>query len=102
MPDMAELWAHVAPYQPIVLTGVPASVKEAPDNKRAWVRRHLGSRVEVRCCPSKEKCLHAKAGDILIDDWEKYRHLWIAQGGVWVTHTSATNSIRELRALGVS
>ncbi|CAH2600993.1 conserved protein of unknown function [Rhodovastum atsumiense] len=101
MPDMRELWAAVAPHDPIVLTGVPPSVREAPDNKRAWVRKYLGSHVEVRCCRSKEKCLHAAPGDILIDDWEKYKALWIGKGGRWITHTSASTTIRALRTLGV-
>ena len=102
MPDMPELWAHIEPHRPIVLTGVPWSVEEAPENKRAWARKNLGLHVEVRCCRSKEKCLHAQPGDVLIDDWEKYRHLWIAQGGRWITHRSAAESIRGLRALGIS
>lgn len=72
MPDMAELWSYVEPYRPIVLTGVPSMVAEAPDNKRAWVGKHLGGDVEVRCCRSNEKCLHARPGDILIDDWNRY------------------------------
>lgn len=75
MPDMVQLWEYVGKYRPIILTGIPLSVKEASENKRSWVRKNLGSHVEVRTCLSKEKCLHAKAGDILIDDWEKYRHL---------------------------
>lgn len=102
MADMLELWSHVERYEPIVLTGVPASVAEAPANKRAWVRKHLGDHVEVRCCRSKDKCLHGSAGDVLIDDWEKYRHLWLAKGGRWVTHRSAAESIRELVALGIT
>lgn len=102
MPDMHDLWAYIERHRPIVLTGVPSSVEEAPVNKRAWVRKHLGAHVEVRCCRSKDKSLHAAPGDILIDDWEKYRHLWVAKGGRWVTHRSAAESIRELRALGVS
>ncbi len=102
MPGALDLWAFVERYRPIVLTGVPHSVKEAPENKRAWVLKHLGPRVEVRCCRSSEKCHHAEPGDILVDDWEKYRHLWIARGGRWVTHRSAEESVRELRALGVN
>lgn len=101
MPDMPELWTFVSRFSPIVLTGVPYSVAEAPDNKRAWVRKHLGGDVEVRCCRSSEKCLHAAPGDILIDDWEKYRALWVAKGGQWITHRSAAESIAALRALGV-
>lgn len=101
MADLAELWEAIAPHTPIVLTGVPASVEEAADNKRAWARKHLGSHVEVRCCRSKEKCLHAAPGDILIDDWEKYRHLWLAKGGHWITHRSAAETIRELATHGL-
>jgi hypothetical protein len=63
-----ELWGAIERHTPIVLTGVPASVEEAADNKRARARKHLGSHVEVRCCRSKENCLHAAEGDTLIDD----------------------------------
>lgn len=101
MPDMDVLWGHVALYNSIVLTGVPSSVEEAPANKRAWIRKHLGPDVEVRCCRSAEKCLHAAPGDILIDDWTKYRDLWIAKGGRWITHTSAADTIQQLVAMGV-
>jgi deoxypyrimidine-specific 5' nucleotidase type C protein (NT5C) len=103
MPDMRELWDFVSRLtpHPIVLTGVPSSVAEAPENKRAWVRRHLGENVEVRCCLSKEKCLHAKPGDVLIDDWEKYRDLWIAKGGRWITHISAKHTVFDLFNMGI-
>lgn len=102
MDDLPMLWWALGKYSPIVLTGVPWSVAEAADNKRAWVRKHLGAHVQVRCCRSSEKCHHAVPGDILIDDWEKYKHLWINAGGRWITHRSAYETIRELVALGVS
>lgn len=101
MPDLDALWARIERYQPIVLTGVPRSVAEAPDNKKAWVRKNLGSHVEVRCCRSSEKCKHAAPGDVLIDDWEKYRQLWIDVGGRWITHTSATDTDLQLTELGL-
>jgi hypothetical protein len=99
MPGMIELWTFVEPHHPIVLTGVPYSVPEAPEQKRAWVHRHLGADVEVRCCRSAEKCRHAQLGDILIDDWEKYQSLWLAKGGLWITHVSAAQTIDRLRAI---
>jgi hypothetical protein len=103
MPDFAELWGFVDQLvkKPIILTGVPSGVPEAPDNKRAWVRRHIGEHVEVRCCRSREKCLHASPGDILADDWIKYRDLWLAAGGRWVTHRSARETIDALLEMGV-
>ena len=71
MPDMQELWDRIARHDPIVLTGIPSSIAEAADNKRAWARKHIGDHVEVRCCFAKEKCLHAAPGDALINDWQK-------------------------------
>lgn len=102
MPDLPYLWSSIAHLFPVILTGVPDSVPEAPDNKRSWVERHLGKEVEVICCPSKEKYVYCNTGDILIDDWDKYRHLWIDAGGVWITHVSAKDTVEELKRLGVT
>lgn len=100
MADLIDLWDHIGSFKPIVLTGIPISVEEAAANKKAWVRKYLGSDIEVRCCLSREKCQHAAPGDILIDDWDKYRDLWLARGGRWITHTSAEDTIRELSEMG--
>lgn len=100
MVDMHVLWEYISKYKPILLSGVPSLVEEAAENKRHWARKHLGPDVEVICCKSKDKCLHMKAGDVLIDDWDKYRHLWIANGGHWITHVTAELTIRQLMELG--
>ena len=99
--DLEELWARIEHYSPIVLTGIPSSVAEAADNKQAWVRKHLGAHVPVICCPAREKYLHAGSGNVLIDDWEKYKDLWVAAGGRWVTHKSAADTARQLSEIGL-
>ena len=96
MADLNVLWNELAPYSPIVLTGIPDSVAEAAVNKREWVDKVLGRDVSMIACRSKEKALYCRPGDILIDDWEKYRDLWVAAGGRWITHVSAAESIRAL------
>lgn len=101
MADLPELWAYISAHDPIVLTGVPSSVEEAPDNKRAWVRKHLGAHVEVRCCRSSDKCLNASPGDVLIDDWTKYRAKWLGVGGRWITHRNAADTILALQDMGL-
>lgn len=101
MADVPVLWNYLRRHNPTVLTGVPGIVPEAPRNKQAWVRRHLGPEVPVIACKSRDKCLHATAGAILIDDWEKYRDRWLAAGGVWITHRSAMETIDALRKLGL-
>jgi len=101
MPDMMQLWSGISHLEPTILTGVPSGVEEATHNKLAWVQKHLGDHVRVICCRSREKSLHMRPGDIIIDDWGKYRHLWEERGGIWILHTSAEASLRELSAMGV-
>jgi hypothetical protein len=101
MADLDALWARIERHAPIVLTGIPVFVPEAADNKRAWVRSYLGENVDVRTCLAREKFLHAAPGDVLIDDWPKFRHLWIDAGGRWITHVSAADTDRALAELGL-
>lgn len=100
MKDMNELWDAISSYNPIVLTGVP-HISEAAGDKQAWGQTNLDPIPKIITCKSKEKCKYAKPGNILIDDWEKHKHLWIARGGLWITHTSAKNTIDELTNLGI-
>lgn len=97
MKDFDDLWAFVSPMKPIILTGVPSSVMDASWNKRQWVDRVIGKDQPMIPCRSKEKSKHCKPGDVLIDDWEKYRSLWVAAGGCWITHVSAAKSIALLQ-----
>lgn len=83
---------------PIVLTGIPLG-DWAPIQKRAWIETYFG--YPVITCRAKEKSLHCKPGDIIVDDRSEYRHLWEAAGGTWVLHTSAYDSIQQLKQLGV-
>jgi hypothetical protein len=101
MRDAMHLWNTVKHLKPVILTGIPASVREASDNKKGWVRKHLGSNVPVITCLSRKKSEYCSHGDILVDDWEKYKDLWVQKGGIWVTHTSAASSIKQLKRLGV-
>ena len=101
MPDFDELWSHIGHDTPIILTGVPKAVPESATFKRAWVDKFIGKQIELRCCPSKDKSLHCRTGDVLIDDWEKYRHLWVEAGGVWITHHNAADTIRRLTELNI-
>jgi phosphoglycolate phosphatase-like HAD superfamily hydrolase len=101
MNDYMQLWTYIRHHHPIILTGLPFSIEEASDNKRAWVKRWIGETVEVRCTRSKDKYLHARPGDILIDDWERHRDRWINQGGVWITHQTAATTIAALRNMGL-
>lgn len=98
MPDALELWRGARAFhpEPIILTGVPWSVEQAENHKRAWVREHIDPKAVVICCASKDKRLHGKPGDVLVDDWDRYRPLWETMGGAFVLHTSARTSLDAL------
>ena len=100
MPDMGKLWDGVTQLtgcDPTVLTGVPSSVKEAPANKRAWVAKNIGPHVKVLTVPSKDKAVYCTPGDVLIDDWDRYKHRWERVGGVFIVHQNAAASLDALR-----
>lgn len=90
--------AHDLDRLPTILTGCPRSVPEAADQKREWVAEHFPG-LSIITCKSREKSKHAKPGDVIIDDWPKYRSLWTTMGGHWITHTGVAESLAELDAL---
>jgi hypothetical protein len=99
MNDARKLYEDVAHLKPIILTGCPPGGWAEPQ-KRAWVARHFPS-VDVITCMSKDKSRHLNPGDVLIDDYLAYKHLWEDAGGIFVHHKSAESSLAALRGLGV-
>lgn len=104
--DARHLWAKIVHLNPAILTALP---RENPEHvntqKRDWVKLKLdsinGTATRVITCPTKDKPNYCLPGDILIDDRAVNRDAWIAQGGTYIIHTSAVNTITTLRALGV-
>ncbi len=102
LPDAMELYDAVKHLNPIIITGCRQHFTKACDDKRRWVSRHFGPAQKVIVCESKDKSLHIKnVGDVIVDDWNKYKPLWEAKGGIWVSHTSARNSIEQLKKLNI-
>lgn len=81
---------------PIILTGLPSGgLKQAQEQKLAWRDKHFPG-VEMITCMSRDKCKYGRPGDIIIDDWEKWKHRWVGMGGLWITHTSVDQSLISL------
>ena len=98
MADAYELYEAVRGRNPIILTGLPRG-KWAEPQKRRWAERHFPG-VPVITTLAALKHEHRHPGDVLVDDRDKHRHLWEANGGVFVHHRSAADSIAQLRRLG--
>ena len=98
MPDAFELYEAVRHRNPVILTGMPRGNWAEPQ-KRRWAHRHFPG-VPVITTMAALKHEHRHPGDVLVDDRDKHRHLWEAEGGVFVHHKDAGGSIRALRDLG--
>lgn len=95
MPDAMELYEAVRHVKPIILTGLPRGNWAEPQ-KRRWAARYFPG-VEVITTSAALKREHCRPGDALVDDREKYRHLWEQAGGVFIHHRNAQWSIEQLR-----
>ena len=100
MHDAMRLFDAVAHLDPIILTGCPMG-GWAEQQKVDWAARHFPG-VKIITCRSREKCQFLQnPGDILVDDYLKFQHLWEEAGGVFVHHHSAQQSLERLAELGL-
>jgi hypothetical protein len=101
MPDSGVLWSYVKNYFPTFLSGIP-DIEGASEDKRTWVTKFFGKDIPLITCKSKNKIFYAKEVcknneiPILIDDWIKWKHVWEDNGGIFILHTSAVDSIEKL------
>jgi len=102
MPDAMVLWKYIIRYSNTeILTATGDSKYDACKQKNVWVPKHLGN-VEINCVRAAvEKSQFAADNHILIDDKEKAIKPWIAAGGIGILHTSADNTIKKLKKLGL-
>ena len=99
MPGAMELYNAVSHLRPAILTGCPFG-NWAEHQKFGWRNKHFPG-VPMVTCLSRNKRDYCKPGDILVDDLDKYRHLWEEAGGTFILHTSAASTIEQLRLLGI-
>ena len=108
MPDAKALWGFVSPNDPIILSGLPMG-NWAPGQKKRWVGEKLGWGVPVVLGWARDKPQDAMKflsspdldGAILIDDRKKAQGPWETAGGTFILHTSAGDTINQLKDLGV-
>jgi len=103
MSDALELWDYIRGYHPTILSAT-GHVKTAQQEKRQWVLDNLGSEAAasaVLVSSAADKAKYALPSHILIDDRAKAIDPWIAAGGIGILHTSAADTIKQLKELGL-
>ena len=101
MPDGQELWRYIKRYRPYILT-TPSMDPSSRVGKEAWCKMHINSQYKkLYFKPAKFKSDFAGPNKILIDDRDDTIASWNANGGIGILHTSAANTIKELKKLGL-
>ena len=99
MPDAMILYEGIKHLDPTFLTGIRDHW--CTPQKIGWFGEKFPG-VPVITCKSREKFKHMSGpGDFLVDDFTKHRHIWEGAGGTFILHTSAVDSLKQLRAAGV-
>jgi hypothetical protein len=99
-PDKDILWDFISPYTPNILSH-PWD-QASSDGKILWVKEHLSpSPQKIFLTGDKYKYATDKDGkpNLLIDDFEKYIIPWEKAGGIAILHTSAEDTIRQLKEI---
>jgi hypothetical protein len=97
MPDARFLFDSVRHLEPTILTGLPVG-KWAGPQKIEWAAAHFPG-VPIITCMARDKHWHMHRGDVLVDDRENHRTAYEAAGVVFILHTSAEESLRQLSTI---
>jgi len=99
MPDGKQLWEYIKPYNPVLLSA-PSREESSKIGKYVWVKREVpGTKLILRSAERKQE--FATPHSILIDDRKDNIERWKEAGGVGIYHTSAADTIQQLKDLGL-
>jgi hypothetical protein len=99
MPDGKQLWRYIKQYTPELLSA-PSKSESSKIGKYVWVKNNLpGTKLILRYASQKQQL--ATPNSILIDDRQVNIDQWEAAGGIGILHTSADNTISQLKKLSL-
>ena len=99
MPEGKQLWDYIKPYNPELLSA-PSREDSSKMGKRIWVKRNMpGTKLILRSAERKQE--FATPNSILIDDRADNIQRWKDAGGIGIHHTSASDTIQQLKDLGL-
>jgi len=99
MPDGHKLWNYIKHFNPSLLSA-PSREESSRIGKRVWVKRNLPG-VKLILANAVDKQNYSGENQILIDDRDKNIEQWRSKGGIGILHTSAADTIKQLKELGL-
>jgi hypothetical protein len=111
MPDAKKLWGFIGKYDPFILTAIPRSSRgsisaRATEDKTRFMKRWFGvGKDKMYPVQRVNKANFAMDGrdsrpNLLIDDHIKNIQAFQKAGGIGVRHTSASDTIKQLKEIG--
>ena len=99
MSDGESYWNYIKDYDTELLSS-PSRSNTSRLGKRLWVRNNMPG-VKLTLAQAAKKQNYAAPNHILIDDRPSNIDQWKSQGGIGILHTSASNTIQQLKKLGL-
>jgi len=111
MPDAKKLWDFIGKYDPFILTATPRSERgpiaaRAAEDKARFMKRWFGVEQKdmypVQRVNKANFAIDGRDGrpNLLIDDHIKNIQAFKKARGIGVRHTSASNTIKQLKEIG--
>ena len=99
MEDGKDYWNYIKDYN-VELLSSPSRSETSRLGKRLWVRNNLPG-IKLTLAQAYNKKNYAEPNHILIDDRKSNIEQWKEAGGIGILHTSANDTINQLKALGL-
>ena len=99
MSDGEQYWNYIKDFNTELLSS-PSRSNTSRLGKRLWVRNNTPG-VKLTLAQAYAKKNYAAPNHILIDDRKSNIDEWRAAGGIGILHTSTSNTIRQLKKLGL-
>ena len=99
MEDGKKYWDYIKDYN-VELLSSPSRSETSRLGKRLWVRNNLPG-IKLTLAQAYNKRNYAAPNHILIDDRKSNIEQWREKGGIGILHTSADDTINQLKALGL-
>ena len=99
MGDGKQYWDYIKNYNTELLSS-PSRSSTSRLGKRLWVRNNMPG-IKLTLAQAAKKQNYAAPNHILIDDRKSNIDQWKSQGGIGILHTSASDTISQLKKLGL-
>ncbi len=99
-PGGKKLWTFISQYNTEILTAPSKRVYEdCVKGKKMWIARLGNPKIHIRSKDKKKE--FAGKNNILIDDLRSNIKEWNASGGIGILHKKTSNTISQLKELGL-